>query len=98
MGKASAMTIPIPGVEVWISYLDSNLRITDVEWDLPAGVTAWVRIWNNYVLFYDETFVGPDDGKENVPGTHEVVWDEDFQCYVLPDYITYAINLEVTET
>lgn len=96
MAKASSMTIDIPGVEVWISYLESNFRVTDIEWALPEGTTAWTRVWANDTLFYDETFVGPDEGKEPVAGIHEVVWDDAFQCYVLPDYITYAINLEVT--
>lgn len=94
MAKVFSMTMSIPGVEVWVNYLTSNLKLTTVEWTIPqSGVVARVRLWNNGVLFYDRTIGGPASGTENVPGDHKVVEDPIFG-FVLPAYITYAINIE----
>lgn len=97
MAKAFSMTIQIEGAELWINYLESNLRITSVEWTLPAGVVARCRIWNIDIdpvnPIYDESHGGPSSGSENVPGQHRMVWnDEGF--YELPAYLLYSIQMQ----
>lgn len=98
MAKVMSMTMSIPGVEIWINYLPSNLKITTVEWTLPqSGVVARVRLWNDGVLFYDRSIGGPNNGTENVPGNHRAVLVDDGVMpphYDLPEYITWHINIE----
>ena len=98
MAKSISMTMGIPGVELWVNYLDSNLRITTVEWTLPqTGIVARMRLWNAGVLFYDRTVAGPASGAETVPGNHrmvEVTEDPWGTHLVLPSYITYSFTIQ----
>ena len=98
MAKAISMTINVPGLEICINYLESNLRITTVQWTLPqSGLVARVQLWNNGTLFYDRTVAGPASGTENVPGNHTLVLVDDGgfpPYYALPPYITWTINIE----
>lgn len=95
MPKVVSMEMSIPGVEVWVNYLESNKRITSVEWTLPvSGVVARVRIWDDGQLVYDRSVGGPASGTENVSGQYRAVWDDTFSCYVLPPELTYSINIE----
>lgn len=97
MAKVLSMQMHIPGVEIWINYNTSNLRITTVEWTLPqSGVVARVKIWNSGNLVLDRTIAGPASGTESVPGNLRVrqVTEDEQTFYDLPANITYQINIE----
>lgn len=96
MGRTSGGRFGISGlpsdVEVWINFNDANQRISTVEWVIPSGISMRVWIWNDGNLVYDET--KPSGfGDQNVPGNHEVVWDDGgddpaAEGWRLPDYLT----------
>ena len=102
MPKAVAVGMSIPGVEVWISYLENSLRVTTVEWTIPvSGIVVRTRIYDirqsETIPIYDRTIGVPVSGTENVPGNHRMVQvlDEEGNPFLdLPAYIKYHINIE----
>ncbi len=63
------------GVEVFVNYNANNLRIGNVEWIIPGGVsrTIHARITNNITqaIVYETTETA--SGSQNVPGNNQMV-------------------------
>lgn len=101
MAIAEKMSAGIQGAEIWINYLSSNNRITNVEWALPSGVITRCRIWNDTVSpdvpIYDQVFYGPDSGNQHVPGNHRMaeVTESGETFMALPDYLVVQFNTEI---
>lgn len=98
MAKAVSMSVGIEGAEIFIDYLDSNKRISKVNWLLPSNLSCTVRIWVNESLVYEHTEIGPSSGSENVPGSFNMVYIEpidDTPYWDIPPEIVYEFGTEV---
>jgi hypothetical protein len=96
MAKIYTMGIGVPGVELWLEYNASNLRILRVEWTIPEpGIAIRAQIWDNDVLVFDRT-EGQGSGSENVPGSYrlEEITEDDNTYLVLPSNIRYRFNMQ----
>ena len=69
----TATFLDMPGVDIGIEYNSSNLRITEVSWNITAVVTIQARIFMDGSLIYEKIVHGPATGSENVPGNHRLV-------------------------
>lgn len=103
MAKVASMTIGVPGVEVWIEYNPSNLRIQSVQWEIPvSGVVVRARVWDTDVStidpVYDRTEGGPSSGAQTIPGNNRLVEVSGLPgegSYLdLPSNIIYKFNIE----
>ena len=104
---AETLTLRADGFTMWINYLTSNLRITTVEWDLPARqdvvCTATLTLYDtdisDTVPLIVQSETSPSSGTENVPGAqYRMVWIEDANeegggYYDLPPNLSYTLSM-----
>jgi len=80
----------------WVNYHAGNLRIQTVQWDIPAGMAIYSRIWWNGALVVDEVHVGPEQSTANVPGNRSMVEVTDASGTYLdfPAELTYSFGAQ----
>ena len=74
------------GTSIYIEYNDVNLKVGSIYFTVPAGVSAYVLLWNEGNLVYENIY-GEGFHSENVPGNYQVteyIDPEDGQTYAHP--------------
>ena len=59
------------GTSIYIEYNDVNLRVGNISFTIPAGVSAHVKLWNQGTLVYDQIYPSGFHS-ENVPGNYRL--------------------------
>lgn len=59
------------GTAIYIEYNDVNLRIGNITFEVPVGLSAQVYLWESGLLVYDNLYPSGVHS-ENVPGNYRV--------------------------
>ena len=94
--KAFEMGLGLPGASAIIWYNDVNLRIGNIEVNVPVGCEATARIWKAGTTVYINSFL-PGTYSESVPGNERMVLVQDpgGNYYDLPPDITWSVNFAI---
>lgn len=96
MARSYTFRPSVTGLEVWIEYQVSNLRIQSASWIVPAGATVRALVWDSGVPVVNMTLTGT--GSANIPGNYRL------EQYIdqfgepglrLPSNLTYRFECEV---
>jgi len=95
--KAFEMGLGIPGASAAIWYNDVNLRVGNIELNVPSTCEASARIWKNDTLIFYRAYL-PGTYSESVPGNERMVLVQDpvGNYYDLPPDITWSVNFAIT--
>jgi len=88
--SAARMSTGISGVEIVLYYNDTNNRISDVAWSVPANVEVHVRIWDSNVSSIDpviDRIEVEGSGSQLVAGNYAMV-DDPSEGLILPPNIS----------
>lgn len=57
------------GTAIYIEYNDANLRVSNITFEVPSGISAQVYLWDNGVLIFDNLYLAGIHS-ETVPGNY----------------------------
>ena len=83
------------GTIIYIEYNNSNLRIGNITFEIPAGKSAQVYLWNAGILVYNSLY-SAGIHSEKVPGNYKVIEyidpDDGFTYANLPPEIAWSFS------
>ena len=91
MARTEIFSCHVPGLEIWIEYNASNLRIQTASWTVPAGQTVRARVWDGGVLVVDQQLTGTSSS--NISGNYRLVENPDGSIS-LPSNLVYLFGGE----
>ena len=94
MAQIVKMSLQNSSATIGLDYLESNLKLTDIVWNIEVGYIGTINIWDTNVSetvpVYENTF-GAGSGSDKVPGFNKLV--DMGTYYDLPLNIEYVMTL-----